>query len=140
MTVAITEQNELLLVREYCAGTNDYQLGFPKGLIDPGESPEHAANRELMEEAGMGARQWQFLHQVHMAPAFFDAKMQIFIATDLYQQALPGDEPEPLEVVKWPMEKWQELLLQDDFNEARCIAALMLARSWWEAYAGNSNK
>ena len=42
MIVPVTADNELLLVREYCAGTNDYQLGFPKGLIDPGETPQQA--------------------------------------------------------------------------------------------------
>ena len=44
MIVPLSADNELLLVREYCAGTNNYQLGFPKGLIDPGETPEQAAN------------------------------------------------------------------------------------------------
>ncbi|MDW1982638.1 NUDIX domain-containing protein, partial [Vibrio sp. Vb0304] len=39
MVVPITEQGDLLLVREYAAGTERYELGFPKGLIDPGETP-----------------------------------------------------------------------------------------------------
>ncbi|WP_410962655.1 NUDIX domain-containing protein, partial [Salmonella sp. ZJHZ20_0179] len=38
MMVPVTEQGDLLLVREYCAGTERYELGFPKGLIDPGET------------------------------------------------------------------------------------------------------
>ena len=50
MIVPVNEHDELILVREYCAGTNDYQLGFPKGLIDPGETPFQAANRELQEK------------------------------------------------------------------------------------------
>jgi len=57
MIVPMTSDGHLLLVREYCAGTNDYQLGFPKGLIDPGETPEQAANRELKEEVGFGAKE-----------------------------------------------------------------------------------
>ena len=45
--VPITENRELLLVREYAAGTERYDLGLPKGLIDMGETPEQAAVREL---------------------------------------------------------------------------------------------
>jgi ADP-ribose diphosphatase len=46
---------------------------------------------------------------------------------------LPGDEPEPLEVVKWSIHDVDALLAKDDFVEARCIAALLLAQRWWKA-------
>ncbi len=126
MIVPLTADNELLLVREYCAGTNDYQLGFPKGLIDPGETPEQAANRELKEEVGFGAEQLEPLKKVSMAPSYFNATMHILFAQGLYPQTLEGDEPEPLVVVKWPLTQWQSLLQQDDFTEARSVAALLL--------------
>ena len=64
MIVPVTTQGDLLLIREYCAGTERYELGFPKGLIDPGENPQQAGNRELKEEIGMGAHQWTPLKQV----------------------------------------------------------------------------
>jgi len=126
MIVPMLDVNTLLLVREYCAGTHSYELGFPKGLVDPGEQPEHAANRELQEEIFYGSNKLQFLSQVMMAPAFFNAKMDIFIASDLYPSTLEGDEPEPLEVVSWPINDYKALLQQPDFQEARSIAALML--------------
>ena len=126
MIVPLTADNELLLVREYCAGTNDYQLGFPKGLIDPGETPEQAAKRELKEEVGFGAEQLEPLKKVSMAPSYFNATMHILFAQQLYPQTLEGDEPEPLVVVKWPLTQWQSLLQQDDFTEARSVAALLL--------------
>jgi ADP-ribose diphosphatase len=116
----------LLLVREYCAGTHSYELGFPKGLIDAGETPCVAANRELKEEIGYGAENLLALHRVTMAPAFFNASMDIYLATDLYTKILPGDEPEPLQLVKWKLADYKELLAQPDFTEARSIAALML--------------
>lgn len=127
MIVALTDDDHLLLIREYCAGTHDYQLGFPKGLIDPGEEPEVSAVRELKEEVGVGANQLTPLKMVTMAPAFFKASMHIFVARDLYEEKLEGDEPEELEVVRWPLAKWQELLAQPDFTEARSVAALFMA-------------
>jgi ADP-ribose diphosphatase len=133
MIVPFINDDEFLLVREYAAGTHTYELGFPKGLIDPGESAEIAANRELKEEVGFGAKELHLLHSLNMAPAFFDAKMTIFIAQGLYPEVLPGDEPEPLEVVKWSIHDIDALIAKDDFVEARCIAALLLAEKWKRA-------
>lgn len=128
MIVPMIDDDTLLLVREYCAGTHSYLLGFPKGLVDEGELPEQAANRELQEEIGYGSEQLKKVTELMMAPAFFNAKMTIFLAKRLYSAKLEGDEPEPLEVVSWPIKDYKELLQQRDFTEARSIAALMLVR------------
>jgi len=126
MIVPMLDSETLLLVREYCGGTHSYELGFPKGLIDLGESAEQAANRELKEEIFYGSDDLQFITQVMMAPAFFNAKMDIFLATNLYPEQLEGDEPEPLDVVSWKISDYKALLAQKDFKEARSITALML--------------
>ncbi|KAF7772419.1 ADP-ribose diphosphatase [Pseudoalteromonas citrea] len=130
MVIPITADNELLLVREYCAGTHNYQLGFPKGLIDPGEAPVEAGNRELKEEVGMGAKQFADLKTLSLVPSYFNAKMHILVAQDLYPESLEGDEPEELVVVKWPLDEWQSLLTQPDFTEARSVAALLLLQQF----------
>ncbi|EKO3686080.1 ADP compounds hydrolase NudE [Vibrio metschnikovii] len=127
MMVPITAQGDLLLVREYAAGTERYELGFPKGLIDAGESAEQAAVRELKEEIGMGADRLIPLKEVVLAPSYFSSRMTLFIAQDLYSDQLIGDEPEPLEVIRWPLAQAEELLTHLDFCEARSITALLLA-------------
>lgn len=126
MIVPLLDSDTMLLVREYCAGTHSYLLGFPKGLIDAGESAEQAANRELKEEISYGSKQLSLVSELMMAPAFFNAKMTIFLATDLYSATLIGDEPEPLDVVPWSIKDYKTLLQQHDFTEARSISALML--------------
>ncbi len=126
MIVPCLDEDTLLLIREYAAGSHDYQLGFPKGLIDPGETPEEAAQRELKEEVGYGSHNLEFLTEVSMAPQFFSAKMYIFVATDLYPESLLGDEPEPLEKVTWAVADADNLLTQSDFTEARSVAALLM--------------
>lgn len=130
MIVPFIDDEHFLLIREYGAGTHSYQLGFPKGLIDPGESALQAANRELQEEVGYAANELHDIHCVGMAPTFFNAKMNIVIARDLYPQRLEGDEPEPLEVIKWSIHNIDELLAREDFIEARGIAALFLMQRW----------
>lgn len=127
MMVPVTEQGDILLVREYCVGTERYELGFPKGLMDPGETAEQAANRELKEEVGFGSKKLTPLKEVVLAPSYFSSKMTLFVAQELYSEQLEGDEPEPLEVVRWPLAQAEELLTHLDFCEARSITALMLA-------------
>ncbi|MDP5255226.1 MULTISPECIES: ADP compounds hydrolase NudE [unclassified Vibrio] len=126
LMVPITEQGDILLVREYGAGTERYELGFPKGLIDPGETEQQAAVRELKEEIGFGAKTLTPLKQVVLAPSYFSSKMTLFIAQDLYPEKLEGDEPEPLDIVRWPLAQAEELLTHLDFCEARSITALMM--------------
>ena len=55
MVIAI-DGEDLLLVREYAVGTEQYELGFVKGGMDTGETPKQSANRELQEEMGLGAK------------------------------------------------------------------------------------
>jgi ADP-ribose diphosphatase len=122
--------DHLLLIREYTVGTESYELGFPKGLMDPGETVEQSANRELKEEIGFGARELTFLKQVGMAPSYFSSKMNILVAESLYPEKLEGDEPEPLPLVRWPLASMMDLLNEPDFSEARNISALFLLREW----------
>ncbi len=48
------------------------------------------------------------------------------LATDLYPEKIPGDEPEPLEVVLWPLERIDQLVYSHDLSEARTIATLKI--------------
>ena len=128
--VPLLDADTVLLVREYAAGLHRYELGLVKGRIDAGETPEQAANRELKEEAGYGARQLQVLRQLTLAPTYMSHQTHLVLARDLYPERLPGDEPEELEVVPWPLDAIGELALKDDFSEGRSIAALFAAREY----------
>ncbi|MCP5420628.1 MAG: ADP compounds hydrolase NudE [Gammaproteobacteria bacterium] len=128
LVVPVLDDNTLLLVREYAAGTHRYELGFPKGVVESGEDVLDAANREIMEEVGYGARNLLRLDVMTIAPGYFGHTTHIVLAQDLYEKRLPGDEPEAIEVVPWSLHDWAGLLARDDFTEARSIASLFLAR------------
>ncbi len=129
MIVAL-DHNEVLLIEEYAVGLESYELGFPKGLIDPGESPQQAAVRELKEEVGFGARTLIPLGRFTMAPSYFSSFMNIMLAMDLYPETLQGDEPEPLILRRWPIADLLQLLEQPTFQESRNVCALFLLREW----------
>ena len=128
MIAAIDEQDQVLLIKEYAVGLEDYLLTLPKGLIDPGEDALQAANRELKEEAGFGANQLQTIKEMTSAPNYMGHKITTVLAQDLFPYRLEGDDPEEMEVVRWPLSQLNELFAREDFSEARAIAALYMVR------------
>lgn len=130
VVVPLLDDETVLLVREYAAGVHRYELGLVKGRIDAGEDPLQAANRELKEEAGYGARQLDVLRAMTLAPTYMGHQSHLVIARDLYPEKLVGDEPEELEVVPWKLADLGSLMLREDFSEGRSLAALFIAREW----------
>lgn len=127
LIVAIDDHENMLLIREFCAGTERYELAFPKGKMEAGEEPAESANREMKEEIGYGARNIQLMKTVSLAPGYFNHHTHLMLARDLYPERLEGDEPEPLEVVRWAISDIGQLLERDDFTEARSMAAAFMA-------------
>lgn len=130
MIIPVTENNEVLLIREYAVGLEEYTLTLPKGLVDPGEDEHTAADRELKEEAGYGSRRLHTLKVMTSAPNYMGHKVTAIIAQELYPCRLQGDEPEEMEVVRWPLDQLEALLEDEDFTEARAIAALYMTRDF----------
>ncbi|RAU48755.1 MULTISPECIES: ADP compounds hydrolase NudE [unclassified Pseudomonas] len=128
MIVAMLDAEHAVLVEEYCGGTDEYELSLPKGLVEPGEDVLAAANRELKEEAGFGARSLEHLTELSLSPGYMSQKIQVVLATDLYEERLLGDEPEPMRVDKINLRDLASLAQNPQFSEGRALAALYLAR------------
>lgn len=132
IVVPLTDDGHVLLVREYAAGLHAYELGLPKGRLEPDETPEAGANRELKEEAGYGARRIRHLGGLTLAPGYMTHRTEVMLAEDLYEERLPGDEPEDIEVVRWPLADLAGLTAREDVSEGRTIAALYMTRDLLE--------
>ncbi len=130
LIVPMLDDMTVLLVREYAAGVERYEVGLPKGKVDSGESFLAAANRELMEEVGYGAGKLQSLTSLTIAPGYLEHATEIILAQQLYPKRLPGDEPEPLEVVPWRLDRLHDHIADGECSEARTIAALYLTREY----------
>ncbi|RGE49075.1 ADP-ribose diphosphatase [Mannheimia granulomatis] len=124
------QNNELIFIKEYAVGSERYELSFPKGIVDLGEEPVESANRELQEEIGFGAKKLIFLRSLYSGPSHMYGLMHVFVAEDLYPSQLEGDEPEPLEIVRYPLDKMDELLADACFAEARNLSALFMLRDY----------
>jgi ADP-ribose diphosphatase len=132
MVVPMLDPETVLLVREYGAGVSDYYLSLPKGAMDVGEDAVTAANRELKEEIGYGSHKLTVLKQLALSPSYMGNRISVVLAEQLYEERLLGDEPEPLELVPYPLRDISQLILNDDFCEAYAVAALYMVRDQLE--------
>ncbi len=128
LIIPMVDNETVLLIREYAAGVDRYELALPKGRMEAGEDPLQAANRELQEEVGYAARELELLTSLSIAPGYLGHETRIVLAKDLYPQRTEGDEPEPIDVVPWSLHKLPALVSRSDCTEARTIAALFLIR------------
>jgi ADP-ribose diphosphatase len=128
LVVPMLDANTVLMIREYAAGVERYELALPKGRMEAGEVPEEAANREIMEEIGYGARRIRRVKSMTLAPGYFSHITHVLLAEDLYPEKRVGDEPEPIEVVPWSLDRLNELCAHGECTEARSIAALFMVR------------
>ena len=128
--VPMQDDDTVLLIREYGAGTGRYELGLPKGRLDRDETAEQGADRELKEEIGYGARELHIIANLSLSPAYMTSMTHVVLARDLYAERLTGDEPEELEVVPWKLSELHTLIAEPDVTEGRSIAALFIAREY----------
>jgi ADP-ribose diphosphatase len=128
--VPMRDDDTVLLVREYGAGIDRYELGLPKGRLDRDETVEQGADRELKEEIGFGARDLRIITTLSLSPSYMTSMTHVVLARDLYPERLQGDEPEELEVVPWKLSELHTLIARDDVSEGRSIAALFIAREY----------
>lgn len=133
LIVPLLSKDTVMLVREYAAGVDRYEVGLPKGKTELEEDILEAANRELKEEIGFGARKLTRLATLTIAPGYLEHATEIVLAEDLYPEQLPGDEPEELDKIPWRLDRLHELLASGECTEARSIAALYMSRDYLRA-------
>ncbi len=135
--VAAVDGDEMVLVREYAAGLDRYELGFVKGKVDPGELPEDTAARELAEEIGYAPGRLEALRSVTTSPGYSDFVTWLYVATDLQPRQLDtGDEIEVLEQVRWPLARIDALQDHPEVSDARFLVLLNILRQRY--VAGNA--
>jgi 8-oxo-dGTP pyrophosphatase MutT (NUDIX family) len=100
-------------------------LELPAGKLDEdGESPLECAKRELVEEVGKAADQWEHLVTYLTSPGFTDEKVYVYLATGLRDVKQPEiDEDERIEIVSWPMEDLDGLI--DEVEDGKTLVGLL---------------
>lgn len=125
--VALTPQNQLLLVRQFRVAAGAVTLELPAGHIDPGETPEQAARRELLEETGYEADKFELLASLSPSVARFTNRMWCFFAAGARPAAVSQAQREAgVDLVLYDRGVGK-LIEEKDFYSAPNYAALLLA-------------
>lgn len=125
--VPIDTAHNVLLISEYCAGSNSFLYALPGGSIEGNAEPESEATRELREETGYRAERFIKLHFTYSRPAISTRRVYTFLAYDLIWDPLP-DPDEAIEVVTLPLEEAIELVYQDFTSDTATLGNLLMAR------------
>lgn len=124
--VPIFDDGSVALVRQYRHAAGGFQLELPAGGIEPGETFEQAAARELEEEIGFRAGKIEKLIEFFVSPGFLTEKMYVFLATELTATVQSLDDDEIVEIVRLPLADAIQMVHDGRIEDAKTIAGLLL--------------
>ncbi len=125
--VAITDDNEILLVNQYRYPYSEVVTEIPAGKREKGEDTLECAKRELKEETGATAKKWSYLGEVYPTPAYCEEILYIYLAQDLSFGEQNLDENEFLEVIKMPIEQAKKLSLSGELKDSKTLVGILRA-------------
>ena len=133
---ALTEQQELLFVRQFRYPYQEVVLELPAGKIDKGEEPLACGKRELTEETGASAQQYRSLGRLYPSPGYSGEVIHLFLATGLSFGRMNLDEDEFLEVERIPLEKAVQMVLDNEVPDAKTQVAVL--KTWALLHSGKA--
>ncbi len=126
--VPITDENEIIMERQFRYPFNEVIWEIPAGKLDSAEEdPLTAAKRELLEETGYTAKELKFIGEYYPSPAILGEKIYMYVATGLTLGERDLDEDEFLDVVKIPFDEVVEMIKRNEIPDGKTQAAVLKA-------------
>jgi ADP-ribose pyrophosphatase len=125
--IPLFDPDTLLLEHQYRYPLGQHFLEFPAGKIEPGEPVLETAKRELLEETGYLAAQWEFLTTLHPCVGYSDERIELFLARDLRFEGHPGEDDEFIEVVRMSVDEALAKIFAREITEAKTILGVLWA-------------
>ena len=128
MVVAQNSNGKLILERQFRYPLDRVLIEFPAGKIDPGEADEVCAARELEEETGYRAAQWEKLGTLHPAVGYSNERIEVYFAHGLTQVGQKLDHGEYVELIEMSYSEAEQTVFDGRITDGKTIAALLMAR------------
>ncbi len=126
--VALDEENNIILVRQHRIAVGRLTLEIPAGKLDSAdEDPFLCAQRELSEETGMVAANWEKLTCLETTPGFCNERIHIYLATGLSQGDVHPDEDEFVATIRMPLSEAVARVMDGTFRDGKTALAIMMA-------------
>lgn len=125
--VPLLANGNVVLERQYRYPLHQVFIELPAGKIDPDEDVLKTGQRELLEETGYAARNWDKLGVQHPCIGYSNEVIHIYLATDLVAGAHQRDEDEMLEVFDMQLEQCLSMIHNGEISDSKTIVALFLA-------------
>lgn len=123
---ALTDQQELLFVRQFRYPYGEVLLELPAGKLDRGgEDPLEAGKRELREETGAVATAYRSLGKLYPSPGYCDEIIHLYMAQGLTFGDSEPDEDEFLECERIPLDRAVEMVLNNEITDAKTQVAIL---------------
>ncbi|HUJ44528.1 MAG TPA: NUDIX hydrolase [Opitutaceae bacterium] len=140
VVLALTPDHRLVLVRQFRFGIDDFSLEIPGGVMERGEDPLAAAQRELREETGYTGRNPRVLGGVHPNPAIMNNVCHIVLIEEAARTSgLAWDHDEEIEVLTAPAEEVLSWAQTGRIKHALVLDALLLFAPEWERLRGKGS-
>jgi 8-oxo-dGTP pyrophosphatase MutT (NUDIX family) len=124
--IAITKEDQCVLIRQYRHGSKDTQLEIVGGVVENGEDPQLAAVRELAEETGYASENWSLLAKTRPNPAIQNNYMYTYLALDAEKVSDQNLDPfEDIEVELYSQESLKELLFSGEITHSLVYMSLL---------------
>lgn len=124
--VALNENNEIALVKQYRKAVEDFLLEIPAGKLEVNESPEECAKRELIEETGFKCKDVTKICEFYTSPGFSNEKIYLYLAKDLEFVGTDFDEDEFIEIEFMDKEKAKEYIKTYKIIDAKTIIGISM--------------
>ena len=124
--VPLLDDGNVVLVKQHRHAVNNYLWEIPAGTLEPDEEPVACARRELIEETGYEANNFDKLTEILPAPGYTDESIHIFLATGLNAVGQKLEDDEILTVQPTPFDKAIEMIKTGEIQDAKTIVGLLL--------------